>query len=99
MKIPTYKFHDDVRICSDCFVFQVSGDMSYLALHDDEEETIERVEHGADQLTKKGLVFCPPDSEPDDEEIQSYFSNCICDLCDQHLAGDRYDGKLFKVVY
>ena len=42
MKIPTH--HDDVRICSDCFVFHVSGDMSYLALHDDEEETIDRVE-------------------------------------------------------
>lgn len=94
-----YKFHDDVRICSDCFVWHVSGDMSYLALQDDEEETIERVELGSKELIKKGLVYCPPDSGPDDEEIQPYFSNCVCDLCDQHLAGDRYDGKLFKVVY
>ena len=84
--------YDDIEICSDCLLYHESGDMSYLELSDDQEEVLQRVEAGAKDLVKRGLVLVSKSSE----EHEPFFSWTRCDVCDSKLGGDRHEATLLR---
>ena len=57
----TKKLHllDHVEICSDCLLFHESGDMSYLELESEQEqtETMNRLEAGAKVLRENNQIY------------------------------------------
>ena len=88
------EFYSDADVCTDCLMFHASGDMSYLALQDDEDEVLERMDKTSKELIENDFVW----HHKDVNESEPYFSRCSCDLCGISLAGDRHEGTLFKIV-
>ena len=92
----TGKLHliDHVEICSDCLLFHESGDMSYLELESEQEqtETMNRLEAGAKALRENNQIVSAKSSE----EYEPFFSWNSCDICDSKLGGTRHEATILE---